>query len=133
MALYAYTSTAQTVPAEGLVVLAQAVRRGHSASLTGTGITLNRPNSFYIVSASVRGTTTAAGELGITAQLDGVAIPAARGSQTVAAAGDQANVAIEFGIATDDFACCNPPTVTFVNSGVASILESIAVTVQRMD
>lgn len=133
MAIYAYTSTSQTVPAEGLVVLAQAVRRGHSASLTGTGITLNRPGSFYLVNVSVRGTTTAAGELGITANIDGAAIPAARGSQTVAAAGDQANISLTFGVATDSFACCDPPTLTLVNSGIASILESVAVTVQRLD
>ena len=132
MALYANTATAQTVAADGLVVLAQAVRRGRSASLSGSGVTLDKPNSLYIVSVNARGTTTAAGEFGLAALVDGVQVPAAIASQTTAAAGDQASVAFTFVVCTDA-GCCDRPTVTLVNSGDAATFDSVAVTVHRLD
>ena len=132
MALYAYTSNSQTVAADGLVVLAQALRRGHSASLGGSGVVLNRPSSFYVVSVSATGSTTAAGEFGIAARVDGAPAPSAVAMQEVATAGDLANVAFTFGVVTDA-SLCDHPTVTLVNPGDAATYESVSVTVQRLD
>ena len=132
MALYAYSSTPQAVPAGSSIALAQAVRRGRSATLSGLGVALNAPNSPYEVAVSVTGTTTAAGELSVAAYVDGVAVPGAAATQEVAAAGDAASVAFSFIYVTPPQACCDPPTVTLVNAGGAGTVTNASVTVHRL-
>lgn len=132
MALYAYNSTPQAVSAGGSVALAQAVRRGRSATLSGLGVALNAPSSPYKVSVSVTGTTTAAGELSVTAYVNGVAVPGATATQEVAAAGGTASVAFSFIYVTPAQACCDPPKVTLVNSGSAGTVTNVALTAHRL-
>ncbi len=132
MALYAYNATPQAVASGGSIALALAVRRGQSAALGGLGVTLNAPSSLYEATVSVTGTTTAAGDLSVAAYVDGIAVPGATAAQEVATAGDAASVSFSFMYVTPAQACCDPPTVTLVNTGGACTVTNASVAIRRL-
>lgn len=91
--IYAYSTATQTVAPNALVTYAASTRCGNRATLAaGTGaVQLNCPGA-YRVAANVDAAPIAAGLAGIELRVNGVALPGAEASATVAAAGDVANL-----------------------------------------
>lgn len=131
MSLYVWNEAAQDVAVGGTLALGSGMRCGTCAVQNGNGVTLNAPG-WYRFEASVTGTTDAAGTFAVEARVDGVAVPGATASQTVAVAGDLAALPLAFFVRADGCRCVSRPTVTLVNVGDAGTVENLAMTVTRV-
>ena len=128
--LYVANTGIQNVPVNGVISLGSTIRRfGCGATLNGTGISITEPG-YYAVNVSVTVAPTAAGDVTVTLLNNGVAVPGATASETVAAADDYANLSFESVIRT----FCNATTgsLTLLLADTASNVTNVAVTVERL-
>ena len=132
MALYAYNAASQDVATGGTVALASSVRCGCGASVADGGVRLNVGGGWYRVDVSVTGTLDAAGDVEVSAQVDGVDVPGATASETVAAAGDYASLSMTFLVHAGGCCCNSRPLVTVVNAGAEATFVNAMVTVTRV-
>lgn len=128
--LYVANTGVQNVPVDGIVSLGSTIRRfGCGVTLSGNGISITEPG-YYEVNVSVTVAPTAAGDVTVALLNNGVAVPGATASATVAAANDFANLAFESIVRT----FCNATTgdLTLLLTDTASSVTNVAVTVERL-
>lgn len=128
-AIYTTNVSNPTVAAGGIVPVGSTTRRyGCNIRQDGNAITLCG-QGYYLVNVSATVAPTAAGTVSLTAQKDGVAIIGATAAQTVAANG-VANLNIAAIVRN---ACgCDGSLLSLVLDGVASVVNNLAVTVEKL-
>lgn len=128
-AIYTTNVSNPTVAVGGIVPVGSTTRRyGCNIRQDGNAITLCG-QGYYLVNVSTTVAPTAAGTVSLTAQKDGVAIIGATAAQTVAANG-VANLNIAAIVRN---ACgCDGSLLSLVLDGVASVVNNLAVTVEKL-
>lgn len=129
-AIYTANTTATAVAVGSAIPLGTIIRRfGNNVNLSGNGIIMSG-SGYYDVNASITLTPTAAGTVTVSLLRDGVAIPGATASETVAAAATTVNLSIP---ALVRLQCCNSSsTLTFVLTGAAATVNNIGVVVTKV-
>lgn len=129
-AIYTTNTAAPTVAVGGIVPVGTTTRRyGCNIRQDGNTITLCG-QGYYLVNVAATVTPTAAGTVSLTAQKDGVPIIGATGSETVAAADTAASVALTAIVRN---ACgCESSILSFTLGGVAAVVNTLAVTVEKL-
>lgn len=128
-AIYTVNTAAPTVAVNGTIPLGNTVRRygacirqdGNAISICGKG--------YYLVTASVTASPTAAGDVTVTLLKDGVAVPGATGTATVAAAGT-ADITIT--CIVRNICDCGSSLLSLALTGTASVVDNVAVTVEKL-
>lgn len=139
--LYSANTTAQTLAVGGTINMGSPVRRygcvkGTStpyATVNGTTTTLSNSGccpAYFDVDAAFVVIPTAAGTVTITAFQDGVAIPGATASATVAAAATSVTVPLVFGVRLGTGVASS--NITYVLTGAASSVTNAAQTVTKV-
>lgn len=128
-AIYTTNVSNPTVAVGGIVPVGSTTRRyGCNIRQDGNAITLCG-QGYYLVNVSATVAPTAAGTVSLTAQTDGVAIIGATAAQTVAANG-VANLTITAIVRNS---CgCDGSLLSLVLDGVASVVNNLAVTVEKL-
>lgn len=129
-AIYTVNTTAPTLAVGDIIPLGNTVRRfgqcirqdGNAISVCGKG--------YYLVTASITATPTAAGTITVNAQKDGVAIPGATASETVAAANTSVNLSIA--AIVRNICDCGGSMLSFAVEDSAGVINNIAVTVEKL-
>ena len=129
-AIYVANSFNQTIDVDGLIGLGSVIRRfGPNLSLAGNAIQATG-QGYYDLDASITVTPSAAGTVTVTAYANGVAIPGATASETVAETDTTVNLSID---ALYRLICpCEDINITFVLTGAASVVNNIAVEVNKL-
>lgn len=138
--LYSANTTAQTLDVGGTINMGNIVRRfgcvkGTStpyATVSGTTTTLASAGScptYFDIDANFVVIPTAAGTVTITAFQDGIAIPGATASATVAAAATSVTLPIPFGVRLNTGVTSS--SITYVLTGAASSVTNAAQTVSK--
>ena len=131
-AIYTVNNTIQSVAVGGTINLGTVNRRfGQCISLAGTGLQLNGPG-YYDVDASFTIAPTAAGDVTITMYKDGIVVPGATATGTVAAADDPINLSISSLVRK--FCPCAEgiENLTFILTGTAANITNSAVVVEKL-
>ena len=137
--LYSANTTAQTLAIGGTLNMGNVVRRfgcvrGTStplATVNGTNTILSscgRCPKYFKVDTAITVIPTAAGTVTITAFQDGVAIPGATASVTVAAAATTAMLPLTFGVKLNTGVTSS--NITYVLTGAASSVTNVSQTVE---
>ena len=128
--IYTAMQTPTAVAVNGIIPLGTIVRRyGCNCNLNGNGISING-SGYYDADVSVTAAPTAAGTVTVQLLKDGVAIPGATASATVATAGDSVTLAFP---ASVRLGCCSTGSVlTLLLTGVASTVNNAAVRVEKI-
>ena len=131
-ALYVANTSDQTVQVNGIITPGTIVRRfGPNISLSGNAIQIAGPG-YYEIDASITVAPTAAGDVTVTVYKDGVILQGATATESVTAGGDFATLSIT-SIVREFCQCCEGLTnLTFVLTGVESIVSNIAITVEKL-
>jgi hypothetical protein len=131
-AIYVVNPASQEVVADGVINLGTIVRRfGCNLQLMGNGIRVTGPG-YYSIDGSITLTPAAAGTVTVTAYKDGVAIPGAVASATVAAADTQVSLPL-VGVIKENCVCCDDSSsVTFVLSGGDSTVTNVAIEIEKL-
>ena len=126
--LYTVNQSIQNVAVDGIINLGTINRRyGNNLDLGGNAILVSGAG-YYLIQANITLAPTAEGEVTITMEKDGNAVPGAVASATVAAAGDLVNLSI-ISIVRESCPCCDGlSNLTFVLSGTAASVSNIATT-----
>lgn len=138
--MYSANTTAQTLAIGGTINMGAAIRRygcvrGTStpfANTNGTTTTLSscgKSPAYFDVDAAFVVIPTAAGTVTITAFQDGVAIPGATASATVAAAATSVTLPLVFGVRLNTGVTSS--NITYVLTGAASSVTNAAQTVSK--
>lgn len=128
-AIYTTNVSNPTVAVGGIVPVGSTTRRyGCNIRQDGNAITLCG-QGYYLVNVSATVAPTAAGTVSLTAQKDGVAIIGATAAQTVAANG-VANLNIT--AIVRNTCGCDGSLLSLVFDGVASVVNNLAVTVEKL-
>lgn len=128
--IYTVNTTAPTLAVGDIIPIGNTVRRfgqcirqdGNAISVCGKG--------YYLVTASIVATPTAAGTITVNARKDGVAIPGATASATVAAANTNVNLTIT--AILRNMCDCGGSLLSFVLADAAGVINNIAVTVEKL-
>ena len=130
--IYTVNTSVQELPINGVINPGTVIRRfGQNLNLSGNGIQV-AGSGYYKIDANFTLAPTAAGEATITAYLDGVEIPGATATETVAAGGDFINLSID-AVIREGCPCCDTlRTITFVLSSGASSITNSAIVVEKI-
>lgn len=130
--LYTVNSSAQNVNVDGVIVPGTVIRRfGPNLNLSGNAIQI-AGNGYYKIGANFVISPTEAGDVTVTAYIDGVAVPGATASGTAAAANDFVTLSIG-AVFRQACRCCEGITnLTFVVTGTASAVTNSAICVERI-
>ena len=129
-AIYTTNVNTPTVAVDGIVPVGTTTRRyGCNVRQDGNAITLCG-QGYYLVNVSAVLAPTAAGNVSLTAQKDGVAIIGATAEQTVAADGI-ANLSIT-AIVRNGCGCCDSSLLSLALGGTAAVVNNLAVTVEKL-
>lgn len=128
-AIYTVNTAAPTVAVNGTIPLGNTIRRygtcirqdGNTISICGKG--------YYLVTASVTASPTAAGNVTVSLLKDGVAVPGATGTATVAAAGT-ADITIT--CIVRNICDCGGSLLSLALTDTASVVDNVAVTVEKL-
>ena len=131
-ALYTVNNSTQTVPVDGAINLGTIVRRfGYNLDLSGNAIKLDGAG-YYELDASVTLEPSAAGEVTLTAYLNGIALSGATASETVATEDTPVNLSI-CALIREGCPCCNSNSnITFVLTGTESNVTNIATITKKI-
>lgn len=125
--IYTANSTAQTVPVGGTVNLGSIKRRtGCALSMSGDTITMHK-SGYYDVYAGITTTPNAAGTVTATLYQDGVPVPGATASATVAATDTAVSLAFPAVVRLCGECCTS--NLTVVMSGVETVINNIGMKV----
>lgn len=128
--IYTALETPTAVAVGGAIPLGTIVRRyGCNCNLNGNGITLEGAG-YYDVEVSVVAMPDAAGTVTVQLLKDGVAVPGALASATVAAA--DTSVTLAFPAAVRLGCCSDGSSLTLVLTGAASTVNNAAVQVTKL-
>ena len=125
--IYTANTATQTVPVGGTVALGQEVRRSGCGLVSGGSSIVAKTHMPVLVTVSVTAAPSAAGAVTVALYRDGVAIPGAAATQTVAANGT-ASLAFSAIVRGSRCACADASTLTVVLLGTASDVSNVAVT-----
>ncbi len=127
--LYTALETPTAVAVGGTIPLGTIIRRyGCNATLNGSGISINGAG-YYDIDVSLVAVPDAAGTVKVALYQDGVAVPGATASATVAAADTEVTLSFP---AVVRLGCCSTGSVlTLVLTGAASTVNSAAVVVAK--
>ena len=125
--IYTANTATQAVPVGGTVALGQEVRRSGCGLVSGGSSIVVRSHMPVLVTVSVTAAPSAAGAVTVALYRDGVAIPGATATQTVAANGT-ASLAFSAIVRGSRCACADASTLTVVLLGTASDVSNVAVT-----
>jgi hypothetical protein len=119
-----------TVASGGTIPMGSIVRRyGDDIALNGNSITCSE-RGYYDVDVSITANPTVAGTVVATLYNNGVPVPGATASGSVTTAGNPVALPIN---ALVKVACCgNAATLTLVLTGNASIVNNVAVTIEKV-
>lgn len=125
--IYTANSTAQTVLVGGTVNLGSIKRRtGCALSMSGDTITMHK-SGYYDVYVGITATPTATGTVTATLYQDGVPVPGATASATVAATDTAVSLAFPAVVRLCGECCTS--NLTVVMSGVETVVNNIAMKV----
>lgn len=128
--IYTAMQTPTAVAVNGIIPLGTIVRRyGCNCNLNGNGIAING-QGYYDVDVSVEAVPDAAGTVTVQLLKDGVAVPGATASATVAAVANTVTLAFP---ATVRLGCCSTGSVlTLLLTGAASTVNNVAARVEKI-
>ena len=130
-----YNTTTQEVAANGLLAFStDRILTGCTATRNGQTFQLNKPGYYYVTFNADGAATTAAGDIVVVLQNNGIAIPGAIATQTVAAADDAVNLAFSTIIRVPPSCCAvdNTANLTLVNTGVATTYTSVNINITKL-
>lgn len=130
-AIYTTNTTSQAMAVGSAISPGTVIRRfGQNLTLVGDAINVNGAG-YYSINASFILTATNAGTVSITLVKDGVAIPGAVASATLAV-GDVATISINSLIR--EFGCCcdNNSNISFILSGTAETVSNVSIVAERI-
>lgn len=129
--IYVVNTSTQEVALNGVINPGTIIRRfGQNLNLSGNGIQISG-TGYYEIEGNFTLAPTAAGEVTITAYLNGVEIPGAVATETAAAGGDFINLSI-LAIVREGCPCCDGlRTLTFVLSDTASSITNSSIVVEK--
>ena len=130
-----YNVTAQEVAINGLLTFStDRILTGCTATRNGQTFQLNKPGYYYVTFNADGAATTAAGDVVVVLQNNGVAVPGAIATQTVAAADDAVNLAFSTIIRVPPSCCAvdNTANLTLVNTGVASTYTNVNINITKL-
>ena len=131
-AIYTVNSSSQDVAVNGTINLGNINRRfGNYLTLQGNAIQLAGPG-YYDVNASITLEGTAAGDVTVTLYKDGIALPGATASASIAAQGDFVNLSLS-AIVRKFCPCADGiENLSFILSDTAATITNIAVIVEKI-
>ena len=130
-----YNNTSQEVAINGLLTFTtDRILTGCTATRNGQTFQLNKPGYYYVTFNADGAATTAAGDVVVVLQNNGVAVPGAIATQTVAAADDAVNLAFSTIIRVPPSCCAvdNTANLTLVNTGVASTYTNVNINITKL-
>lgn len=132
-AIYVVNNSTQDVAVDGAINPGTIIRRfGQCVGLSGNGIQLNS-SGYYDLKTSITLSSTEEGEVTVTVLDNGIPIPGATATETIAAADDVVNLSIVALIRQVE--CCynpGPASLTFIVSGIPATVTNIASTVIKL-
>lgn len=131
-AIYTTNPSVQAVAINGIIDPGTVIRRfGCNLQLSGNAIR-EEGEGYYEYNVSATVAPTAIGTVTITAFKNGVAIPGATASESVATANTPVNLSLNF-MLREPCACCDGGSnITFVLTGTASNVNNIAIVAEKI-
>ena len=130
-----YNITTQEVAANGLLTFStDRILTGCTTTRNGQTFQLNKPGYYYVTFNADGAATTAAGDIVVVLQNNGIAVPGAIATQTVAAADDAVNLAFATIIRVSPSCCAvdNTANLTLVNTGVATTYTNVNINITKL-
>ena len=130
-----YNITTQEVAANGLLTFStDRILTGCTATRNGQTFQLNKPGYYYVTFNADGAATTAAGDIVVVLQNNGIAVPGAIATQTVAAADDAVNLAFATIVRVPPSCCAvdNTANLTLVNTGVAATYTNVNINITKL-
>ena len=130
--IYVVNTSTQNVLVNGIITPGTIIRRfGQNLGLSGNGIQISGPG-YYKIEGSFTLAPTAAGEITVTAYLDGVEIPGVVATETAGTEGDFINLSV-VGVIKEGCPCCDGlKTLTFVLSDTAASVTNSSIVVEKI-
>ena len=130
-----YNNTSQEVAINGLLTFTtDRILTGCTATRNGQTFQLNKPGYYYVTFNADGAATTAAGDIVVVLQHNGIAVPGAIATQTVAAADDAVNLTFATIIRVPPSCCAvdNTANLTLVNTGVATTYTNVNINITKL-
>ena len=130
-----YNNTSQEVAINGLLTFTtDRILTGCTATRNGQTFQLNKPGYYYVTFNADGAATTAAGDIVVVLQNNGIAVLGAIATQTVAAADDAVNLAFSTIIRVPPSCCAvdNTANLTLVNTGVAATYTNVNINITKL-
>ena len=130
-----YNNSSQEVAINGLLTFStDRILTGCTATRNGQTFQLNKPGYYYVTFNADGAATTAVGDIVVVLQNNGVAVPGAIATQTVAAADDAVNLAFTTIIRVPPSCCAvdNTANLTLVNTGVAATFTNANINITKL-
>lgn len=139
--MYSANTATQTLAVGGTINVGNVIRRcgcvkgtstpyANANGLTTTLSSCGRCPAYFDVAATITTTPTAAGTVTVTAFQDGVAIPGATASATVAAAATTVTLPLVFGVRLNSGTTSS--NITYVLTGAAGTVTNFAQTISKV-
>jgi hypothetical protein len=130
-----YNNTTQEVAINGLLTFTtDRILTGCTVTRNGPTFQLNKPGYYYVTFNADGAATTAAGDIIVVLQNNGIAVPGAIATQTVAAADDAVNLAFATIVRVPPSCCAvdNTANLTLVNTGVAATYTNVNINITKL-
>lgn len=130
-----YNITSQDVPVNGLLTFTtDRILTGCTITRNGPTFQLNKPGYYYVTFNADGAATTAPGDVVVVLQNNGIAIPGAMATVTVAAADDATNLAFATIVKVPPSCCAidNTAMLTLVNTGVAATFTNVNINITKL-
>ena len=130
-----YNNTSQEVAINGLLTFTtDRILTGCTATRNGQTFQLNKPGYYYVTFNADGAATTAAGDIVVVLQNNGVAVPGAIATFTTTVADDATNLAFSTIIRVPPSCCAvdNTANLTLVNTGVAATYTNVNINITKL-
>ena len=130
-----YNITSQDVAINGLLTFTtDRILTGCTITRNGPTFQLNKPGYYYVTFNADGAATTAPGDVVVVLQNNGIAIPGAMATVTVAAADDATNLAFATIVKVPPSCCAidNTAMLTLVNTGVAATFTNVNINITKL-
>ena len=130
-----YNNTSQEVAINGLLTFTtDRILTGCTATRNGQTFQLNKPGYYYVTFNADGAATTAAGDIVVVLQNNGVAVPGAIATFTTTVADDATNLAFSTIIRVPPSCCAvdNTANLTLVNTGVATTYTNVNINITKL-
>ena len=130
-----YNITSQDVAVNGLLTFTtDRILTGCTITRNGPTFQLNKPGYYYVTFNADGAATTTPGDIVIVLQNNGIAIPGAMATVTVAAADDATNLAFATIVKVPPSCCAidNTAMLTLVNTGVAATFTNVNINITKL-